>query len=58
MVTYLLTGAGNPCAGHNKVTEPSIVVRKLLESSIVGNFGLAAPTGSEFIPIDGNTSLI
>lgn len=31
------------------MTEPSLVVRKLLESSIVGNLGLTLPTGSDHI---------
>lgn len=45
--TYLYRGTGNPWAGHCNVTEPSMVVRKLLESSIVGNLGLTLPTGSD-----------
>lgn len=46
-VTYLKTRAGYPCAEQRRVTEPSMVVRKLLESSMVGNFGLTLPTGSD-----------
>lgn len=47
--TYLYRGTGYPCAGHISVTEPSFVVRKLLESSIVGNLGLTLPIGSDHI---------
>lgn len=47
--TYLYKGTGNPWAGHSNVTEPSFVVRKLLESSIVGNLGLTLPIGSDHI---------
>lgn len=45
--TYFWIGTGNPWAGHNKVTDPPLIMRNPLMSSIVGNFGFTLPTGSK-----------
>lgn len=45
-VTYLEIGTGYACAGHWSVTPRPSMTSNVLLLSIVGNFGLANPTGS------------
>lgn len=46
IIIYLIKGTGNACAGHRTVTLLLTIASNVRDLSIVGNFGLTLPTGS------------
>lgn len=45
-ILYLNPGAGKPCAGHERPTEPPALSSKSLLLASLGTLGAALPTGS------------